>query len=153
MRSLLKTVVLAATLGLGAVSAAQAATVTTTNTYLLGAGNYDVAEPVLTNGVSATLTLLSGLGTLNVFAGGATLFNETIYAGFTRSFSFASGTSLFASLNLLDLSFVGVPAPVAKVVVTEFETIPDPVPLPATAPLLLGAFAVVGALARRRKAA
>lgn len=153
MRTLLKTAALVATLGLGAVGSAQAATVTTTNTYTLGAGNYSVAEPVLTNAVSATLTLLSGFGTLNVFAGGSSLFSNTIYAGFTRSFSFASGTSLFASLNLLDLSFLGVSAPVAQVVVTEVETIPDPVPLPATAPLLLGAMALAGAAARRRKAA
>lgn len=156
MRSLLKTAMLAAILGLGAVGSAEAATVTTTNTYTLGKGSYSVADLVLPNPITATLTFSSvgGGASFSLFANGEKIFSDLIAPSFSRTFSFAAGTKVTAALLLFDL-FFGYPLgqPELNVVVTEFETIPDPVPLPATAPLLLGAMAVAGVIARRRKAA
>lgn len=139
MKAMLKTAALAATLGLGAVGSASAATTftfgegATTGTFSATAGQYTVT-------ISDNATAFYALNTLDL--------------GFVDSGSFSS-TFVYVYDYVgpdMELSYYIFVSPGGEVTVDGPEAPTPVVPLPASLPLLAGALGVAGLATRRRKA-
>jgi len=137
MKAMLKTAALAATLGLGAVGSASAATLftfgegATTGTFSATAGQYTVT-------ISDNATAFYALNTLDL--------------GFVDSGSFSTSFVYDYAGPDMELSYYIFVSPGGEVTVTGPEDQTPVVPLPASLPLLAGALGVAGLATRRRKA-